>query len=116
MVEKMWDTIFNQPGPQAQPEDEIHMEEGGEEEDGTENRYDVAQRAQERADFERARVLSLQEGYRPQAPVLDALRSLGINGDCLSGSRGPAASVGLGGAVASLDPACGFTRYFCQIQ
>ena len=115
MVEKMWDTLFQQPGPQAQLEDEVLME-GGEEEDGTESRYDVAQRAQERADFEQARVLSSQEGYRPQAPVLDALRSLGINGDCLSGSRGPAASVGLGGAVASPDPACGFTRYFCQIQ
>ena len=101
MVEKMWDHIFSQPEPQAQPEDEVLMDEGQEElvaeEDGAEKRYGVAQLEQERADFERARVLSLQEGFRPQASVIDALRSLGENGDCLSGSRGPAAGVGSGG-------------------
>ena len=113
MLVHLWDKVHTgaAKAPVLQPEEE--EEEGNleEEEDTlgaeTERRYDVAQLERERADREMARVLSEQGGYRPQASVLNALWSLGVNQISLNSSRNPAASVWSGGANASLDPAVG---------
>ena len=89
----------------------LHLHEDLEEEDWAVNpegwdsvRDEVVQPERERADC----------GL--QASVLSTLQGLLSNTVSVNSSLNSAASVELGNANATPDPACDFSRYFCQIQ
>ena len=107
MLTHLWDTVHarrSRAPPVLQLEEE-EEEDWEEEEDTlgaeTERRYDIAQAERELADSERARILSNQGGYRPQASVLSTLQGLLSNTGPVDSSLDSAASVELGMANAT---------------
>ena len=89
----------------------LHLHEDLEEEDGVVNPEDWDSVRDEVVQPERER-----DDCSLQASVLVLYRALLSNTVSVNSYLNSAASVELGNANATPDPACGFARYFCQIQ